>query len=160
MGRFLARRQERLRLEENMIRGYITKEQAINHLSHFDITTNVEPYHFDMKPSEIRRVMFEICGYPCFNYTDKGAQILDRGTLGLLSTRTDDEVPDFKMGKLLHTGVTILDYLLADNAIRNSFTLFDDRRLKNKSYPMAVMAKVYYDLKKKRKELLMGEQHD
>ena len=160
MGRYLTRRLERLRTEENVSRGYITKEQAINHLSHFDITTNVEPYHFDMKPSEIRRVIFEICGYPCLHCTDEGAQILDQETLGLLETRTDDKVPDFKMGKLLHTGVTVLDYLLADNAVRNSLTLFDGRRLNNKSYPLAALVNDYYDLKKKRKELLKGEQHD
>lgn len=153
MGRYLTRRMERLRMEENVGRGYITKEQAINRLSHIDLTC-AAPYRFDMTSSELKRIIFEICGYPCLQYTDEGAQILDRDTLGLLETRTDDEAIDFKMGTLLHTGITILDYLLADNVSRESLTLFDGKRLNNKKYPLAAMVNHYYYLKKKRKALL------
>lgn len=122
-------------------------------ISHNDITS-AAPYHFDRKASEVKRVMFEICGCPCYHYTDKGAMILDPETLDILEAETDDEAPDLKMGKLLHTGVTISDYLSVDNAVRKSFTLFDGSSLNNKRYPIAAVAKVYYDLKKKQKALL------
>ena len=147
VGRFLAKRQEKLRLENEVAAGRMTKELATKVLGAFDCS-NALPYEFEFKPAELKRVTYEILGYPCYSYTEKGAMQLNKYCIGKLLDEANDGTNDIEMEPLVRTEISYEDYLGADDSDKRDMELIGAKSINTSKYPFAKILQVYSDINK------------